>query len=242
MASVKVQGVTLDYHIYNIRARSLKNAVFNMAVGGKFFKGDSDVVVVRALENISFSLDEGDRLGLYGHNGSGKSSLLRVVAGIYPPSKGVVQINGNLSSMVDIGWGTDPEATGLDNIKQFALARGIHPKVVAKSVPEIVEFSGLGAFINLPLRTYSAGMYARLMFSVATAFNVEVLVLDEWLGAGDADFVEKAEERMKTMVDSAKIVVFASHNIRQLKDVCNKIMHLEAGKVVYYGKTKNWTI
>lgn len=240
MASVKVQGVTLDYHIYNIRARSLKNAVFNMAVGGKFFKGESDVVVVRALENISFSLKEGDRLGLFGHNGSGKSSLLRVVAGIYPPTKGAVVVQGALSSMVDIGWGTDPEATGLDNIKQFALARGINPKLVAKSVPEIVEFSGLGAYINLPLRTYSAGMYARLMFSVATAFNVEVLVLDEWLGAGDADFIDKAEARMKSMVNSAKIVVFASHNLKQLKSVCNQIMHLEAGKVVYYGPTKGW--
>jgi lipopolysaccharide transport system ATP-binding protein len=239
-ASVKIQGVTLDYHIYNIRARSLKNAVFNMAVGGKFFKGESDVVVLRALENISFSLGEGDRLGLYGHNGSGKSSLLRVVAGIYPPTRGVRSVQGNLSSMIDMGFGTDPEATGMDNLRQFALSRGIHPKLVAERLPEIVEFSELGAFINLPIRTYSAGMQARLMFSVATAFNVEILVLDEWLGAGDADFQEKAQNRMAGMVDSAKIVVFASHNIKQLKRVCNQIMHLEAGKVVYYGPSETW--
>src|SRR4051812_26004484 len=205
-ASVKIQGVTLDYHIYNIRARSLKNAVFSMAVGGKFFKGESDIVVLRALENISFSLNEGDRLGLYGHNGSGKSSLLRVVAGIYPPTRGLRSVTGNLSSMIDLGFGTDPEATGLENLRQFALSRNIHPKVVAARLPEIIEFSELGAFINLPLRTYSAGMQARLMFSVATAFDVEILVLDEWLGAGDIAFQEKAQDRMAGMVDSAKIV------------------------------------
>lgn len=240
MASVKLQGVTLDYHIYNIRARSLKNAVFNAAVGGKFFKGESDVVVVRALENIGFTLKDGDRLGLYGHNGSGKSSLLRVIAGIYPPTKGIVSVEGRMSSMIDIGWGTDAEASGLENIRQFALARGVHPKVVAERIPGIVDFAELGAYIHLPIRTYSAGMFARLMFGVATGFDVEVLVLDEWMGAGDAAFQEKAKGRMKNMVDSAKIVCFATHSLRQLKEVCNLVMHLEAGKVIYYGPTKSW--
>jgi lipopolysaccharide transport system ATP-binding protein len=240
MASVKLQGVTLDYHIYNIRARSLKNAVFNMAVGGKFFKGESDVVVVRALDNISFHLKDGDRLGLFGHNGSGKSSLLRVIAGIYPPTKGLRQINGKISSMIDIGFGIDPEANGLENIRQFALARNVHPKRVAEAIPSIVEFAELGAYIHLPLRTYSAGMYARLMFAVATAFEVEVLVLDEWMGAGDASFVAKAQARMKSMVDSAKIVCFATHSTKQIKEVCNIVMHLEAGKIIYLGPIEGW--
>ena len=240
MASVKIQGVTLDYHIYNIRARSLKNAVFNAAVGGKFFKGESDVVVVRALDNVSFNLKDGDRLGLYGHNGSGKSSLLRVIAGIYPPTRGLRHIDGEISSMIDIGFGIDPEASGLENIRHFSLARGIHPKRVAATLPEIVEFAELGAYVHLPMRTYSAGMHARLMFAVATAYDVEVLVLDEWMGAGDASFTGKAQARMKSMVNSAKIVCFATHSQKQIREVCNMVIHLEAGKIIYFGPVEGW--
>ena len=241
MASVKLQGVTLDYHIYNIRARSLKNAVFNAAVGGKFFKGESDVVVVRALDNISFQLNDGDRLGLYGHNGSGKSSMLRVIAGVYPPTRGLRTVDGKISSMIDIGFGIDPEASGLENIRHFSLARGVHPKRVEQAIPEIIEFAELGAYIHLPMRTYSAGMHARLMFAVATAYDVEVLVLDEWMGAGDASFTGKAQARMKGMVNSAKIVCFATHSVRQIREVCNMVLHLEAGKVIYFGPTEGWT-
>jgi lipopolysaccharide transport system ATP-binding protein len=239
-AAMELHGVTLDYPIYSVRAQSLRSSVLNLAVGGRFMKDQHDVAVIRALTNIAFRLEEGDRLGLVGHNGSGKTSLLKVIAGIYEPTEGVVDIQGRVTSMISVGAGMDPEATGLQNIYNMGLMRLIRRSVIKERLPAIVEFSELGAFINLPVKTYSAGMVARLSFAVATELDADVLVLDEWLGAGDANFVEKAADRMNRLVENAKIVVLASHSTGLIQTVCNKVCALQGGRMTYFGPTEEY--
>ena len=195
--SVRLDSVTLDYYVYSVRAQSLRNAVFNMAVGGKLYKDQGDITVVRAVDNVSFSLTEGDRLGLIGHNGSGKTSLLKVIAGIYHPSRGRVEVHGDLTSMIAAGAGLDIDATGLQNIRKIGAMRMIPGKVIDQRMGAIVEFSGLGDFVRLPVKTFSSGMMARLMFACATEFDADILVLDEWLSAGDIDFMQKASDRIQ---------------------------------------------
>ena len=238
--SVRLDGVTLDYYIYSVRAQSLRNAVFNMAVGGKLYKDQGDITVVRALENISFNLEEGDRLALIGHNGSGKTTLLKVIAGIYLPARGRVDVQGEMTSMIALGAGLDMDATGLQNIRKMGAMRMIPAKAIDARMGAIVEFSGLGDFVRLPMKTYSQGMMARLMFACATEFEADVLVLDEWLAAGDADFMAKAMERMHGFVDRAKIVVMGTHNFALAQQVCNKVCVMDSGRITYFGPTEGW--
>ena len=238
--SVRLDGVTLDYYIYSVRAQSLRNAVFNMAVGGKLYKDQGDITVVRALENVSFNLEEGARLALIGHNGSGKTTLLKVIAGIYSPMRGRVDVQGNMTSMIAFGAGLDMDATGLQNIRKLGAMRMISNKEIDARMGGIVEFSGLGDFVRLPVKTFSAGMMARLLFACATEFEADVLVLDEWLGAGDADFMEKASARMEGFVDRAKIVILGTHAFGLAEKVCNKVCVLDSGRVAYFGPTEGW--
>lgn len=239
-ASIELYGVTLDYAVYSVRAQSLRTSVMNMAIGGRFMKDQRDITVIRALSNIGFRLEAGDRLGIIGHNGSGKTSLLRVVAGIYEPTEGVVQIQGRISSMISIYSGMDSEASGLQNIYNLALMRMIRKNVIKDRVAAIVEFSELGAFINLPVKTYSAGMVARLAFAVATELNADILILDEWLGAGDASFFEKSATRMERLVEQSNIVVLATHDNGLVRRVCNKVCVLNAGRMTYFGPTESY--
>ena len=238
--SVELFGVTLDYPVYSVRAKSIRSSVMNMAVGGRFMKDNNDIAVIRALSNIAFKIEEGDRLGLIGHNGSGKTSLLKVIAGIYEPTEGVVDIKCRLTSMINVGAGLDPEASGLQNIQNMGLMRMVRKSVIKERVPAIIEFSELGAFIDMPVKTYSAGMIARLVFAVATELPGDILVLDEWLGAGDADFAGKAAARMEAFVERAKIVVLASHSMALIQQVCNKVCVLEGGRMQYFGPTQEY--
>jgi len=238
--SIRLDGVTLDYFIYSVKAQSLRNAVFNLAVGGNLYKSQGDVTVVRALENISLALEEGDRLALVGHNGSGKTSLLKVIAGIYEPQKGFVEVKGQLTSMIAHGAGLDLEASGLQNIRKLGAMRMLPKKLVESRIDSIVEFSELGDFVRLPVKTFSSGMMARLMFACATEFEADILVLDEWLGAGDAAFMQKASNRMHGLVDKAQMVVLGTHNFSMVELVCNKVIELAAGRAVFYGSTADW--
>ena len=237
---VKLTGVTLDYQIYSVRAQSLRTAVFNMAIGGKLYRGQSDITVVRALENVSFSLEDGDRIGLVGHNGSGKTSLLKVVAGVYEPAKGRVERKGSITSMIAHGSGLDVESTGLQNIRKIGQMRMIPDRVINARMDAIVEFSGLGDFVRLPVKTYSAGMMARLMFSCATEFEADILVLDEWLSAGDSAFMQQASARMKAFVDKARIVVLGTHDVNLVTAVCNKVLQLDGGRAAFLGSVEDW--
>ena len=238
--SIELFGVTLDYPVYSVRAQSLRSSVMKMAVGGRLMKDQRDIAVVRALSNIAFKVEEGDRLALIGHNGSGKTTLLKVLAGIYEPTEGVVDIHGRVTSMINLGAGMDPEASGLQNIYNLALMRLIRKSVIKERVPAIVEFSELGSFINMPVKTYSAGMVARLNFAVATELPADILILDEWLGAGDASFRDKASTRMSQFVENAALVVIATHDMGLVQRVCNKVCVLDGGRMSYFGPTEEY--
>jgi len=238
--SVTLSGVTLDYALYSVRAQSLRNAVLNMAVGGRLMAGQNDITVVRALSGVSFKLEDGDRLGLVGHNGSGKTSLLKVLAGIYEPTAGVVDIKGRISSMIAMGAGLDPDATGLQNIKNLGMMQLVPRKELERRLPEIVAFSELGAFINMPFKTYSSGMMARLMFSVITSVSADILIMDEWVSAGDAEFQQKARDRLSGIVDNAKIVIIASHDMHTIRRVCNKVLVMDSGRPAFLGPADEW--
>jgi len=239
---IKLTDVDLDYFVYSLRSQSLRSAVFNLAVGGKMYKAAGDVAAVKALHDINLEINEGDRIALVGHNGSGKTTLLKVIAGIYSPTRGDLKIDGDITSMIAINAGLDMEATGLRNIHKLGLMRRLSRKVIDSRIEAIAEFSGLGDFLHLPVRTYSAGMQARLMFAVATEFEADILVLDEWLSAGDAAFVQKAADRMQRMVEDAKIVVLATHDHDLVRRVCNRVCELQAGKIVFLGSTEDWLV
>lgn len=195
---------------------------------------------IEALRDVSFSLGEGDRLGLVGRNGSGKTSLLKVLYGIYKPTTGRVERNGRIDALFNIRLGFRVEATGRRNIVLRGLINGWSMPEIENRMDDIIEFSEIGEFIDMPLKTYSQGMAARLAFSAATCFTPEILLMDEWIGAGDNPFQEKARERMKELSEGAGIIVLASHNHGLIKSTCNKILELEKGQVKNFSAVEDW--
>lgn len=232
MAHISFRHCDLHLPIYGQINRSLKGAVMATATGGRVATNARDIVVIQALNDINLEIRSGDRVGLYGHNGAGKTSLLRMIAGIYEPTGGELEVSGRISSLLDVALGMDMEATGYENILLRGMILGLFPEQIRKLTPSIVEFSGLGDFVAVPVRTYSSGMVLRLAFSIVTSIQPDILLLDEWLSVGDADFVQKAEERMRSLVDSASILVLASHSRPVIEDVCNIIVTLEHGKII----------
>ena len=233
--SIDLTSVSLEYPAYSVRGRSLRAAAVDLAVGGRLMRShSSDRVFISALDSISLSLVPGDRLALIGPNGSGKSTLLKLIAGIYEPTRGSRVVHGEISSMLDIGLGLDMEATGVDNIKMMACMRGHSPWRLGAKVEEIVAFSELGAYALMPIKMYSSGMVARLMFATATAFSHEILLLEEWLSAGDASFLAKATDRMNSIAEESQIIVTATHNFNLARSVCNKVMVLDHGAVQFF--------
>ncbi len=239
---ITLSGVELSYPVYSIRAHSLRNTIANLAIGGKLLKDGQDIVHVKALDGVSFSLQEGDRMGIIGHNGAGKTTLLKVLAGIYEPDRGLVEVTGRISSMIDIGLGLDAALTGRENVLSMGRMRGFGTKVVVGKMPEIIDFSELGAYIDLPVKTYSAGMMARLVFAVATTLDPDVLLLDEWIGAGDAGFHQKAKERMDEILEKSRVMVLATHNLGLIQSVCNKVLVLDGGRQTYFGDSDGWDL
>jgi lipopolysaccharide transport system ATP-binding protein len=237
---VELQSVDLTYPIYSIKAQSIRNAIANIAVGGKLLRDGRDVIHVSALSNISFSLENGDRLGLIGHNGAGKTTLLKVLAGVYEPDKGTVSVKGRVSSMIDVSLGLDHELTGRDNLINMGRIRGFTTKQIIEKTPEIIEFTDLGQFIDLPMKTYSAGMMTRLIFGVATSLDPEILLMDEWIGAGDKSFFDKATARLNDILTRSRVIVLASHNYNLISGMCNKVLVLDGGKQIYFGDIKGW--
>lgn len=240
MALIELKGVSLSYPVYSIRAQSIRNTVANLAVGGRLLKDGRDVVHVHALRNVNLTLVEGDRLGLIGHNGSGKTTLLKVLAGVYEPDRGRIAIKGRISSMINISLGMDSELTGVENIINMGRMRGLTTKQITALIPIIVEFSDLGQFIDLPLKTYSAGMVTRLVFGVATSVKPDILLMDEWIGAGDAGFFEKAKERIDRILEDSRVMVLATHNVSMITQTCNKLLVLDSGQQSYFGDVQGW--
>ena len=195
-------------------------------------KDATNRVLVRALDNLNFEFHEGDRVGLVGHNGSGKSTLLQVLAGIYEPAAGELLVNGKITSMLGITLGMDADVTGLENIYIRGRLMGLTRGKIDTMVDEIANFAGIGDYLHLPMRTYSSGMSMRLAFAIATSVEADIILMDEWLSVGDADFVSKAKERLTDLVGKARLVVIASHDHAMIAEQCNTILRLEHGKIV----------
>jgi homopolymeric O-antigen transport system ATP-binding protein len=231
MTVIVGRDVVVEFPIYGSDSRSLKKSLVRAATGGALARDAAQRVVVRALDNVSFEFHEGDRIGLVGHNGAGKSTLLRVLAGIYEPASGHVEVNGRVTSMLSITLGMDMEGTGLENIYMRGHVMGASAARIRSMVDEIADFAGIGDYLHLPMRTYSSGMQMRLAFAVSTSLEADIILMDEWLAVGDAEFVTKANERLNRLVNGARIVVIASHNLAFVKGLCNHVFRLEHGKL-----------
>ena|ERR1700722_4214268 len=234
MACVEVEDVSLVYPIYGSNARSFKATLINKATGGRLGKSSGNVIV-EALKDVSFKLDSGDRLALIGHNGAGKSTLLKVLAHIYQPNKGVVKVKGRVNCLFDIMMGMDQEMNGYENIMLRGLILGLSKAEIKKIVPLVEEFSELGDFMKVPIKSYSSGMKMRLAFGIITSVNSEILLIDEVVNIGDAKFIEKAKAQMTSLVHQSEFMVLSSHDTHLVKEFCNKALWLEKGNVKFFG-------
>ncbi|MFC4624740.1 ABC transporter ATP-binding protein [Daeguia caeni] len=239
MTHIKLQNVSVEFPIFNSTTRSFKNKVLSVATGGKIERKTDRIVIIRGLDNINLTLNEGDRVGLIGHNGAGKTTLLRVLSGIYTPTQGHAIIHGQAVSLININLGIDPDATGRQNIRLRCAMMGMTPQEIAEKIEDICEFTDLGEFLDVPLRTYSTGMQLRLAFSASTSIKPEILIMDEWLSTGDENFKERANQRMQSLVDSTKILILASHSKALLAKNCNRIIWLEHGRIKMDGQPQD---
>ncbi len=235
MASLILENVTVDFPIYGSQ-KSFRGAL-RSATGGLIKREGQhhDRVKVRALDNLCLTLKHGDRLGIVGHNGAGKSTLLRVCAGVYEPTQGRVFIEGRVSSLFITSPGLDIEDTGYENILTCGLFLGMTREEIARKTPDIEQFSELGDYLSLPVRTYSTGMLTRLGFAIATVIDPEILVLDEGLGAGDARFAERAKQRVDALIERSSILVLASHSDVLIQSLCNKAILMHSGRIELVG-------
>jgi ABC-2 type transport system ATP-binding protein len=240
MASIQLNDVVVSFPVYDQSSRSLKKRIVSATTGGRL-QSDSPsgkISVVQALDGVTLSFRQGDRVALIGHNGAGKTTLLRVLAGIYEPTIGTIRLDGEIAPLFDVSLGMDPESTGYENIVLRGLFLGLSRKEIDDRVDEIAEFTELGNFLNLPIRTYSAGMRTRLAFAVSTSIEPDILLLDEGIGAGDAAFLAKANERLHEFTKKAAIIVLASHTTELVKKMCDTAVLMEHGKVVSVGTTR----
>ena len=221
--------------IFNSSSRSLTNSIVSAATGGVLTAQRGGHISIEALKNVDLEISSGDRLGIMGHNGSGKSTLLRLLSGIYEPSSGKIERSGSISSLVDISLGINAENTGRENIFLRGKLMGLSKKEIDEKIDEIIDFSELGDYINLPVRIYSSGMLLRLAFSVSTSITADILIMDEWLSVGDGAFAERASNRLRELVDRSEILVIASHTRSLIEKTCNKVVWIEHGVIKKIG-------
>lgn len=231
MAHIDLSRVTVEFPVFNAVQRSLKNRILGVATGGILSKRHDGVVIVRALDNVTLDIQEGTRLGIVGHNGAGKTTLLRLLGGIFHPTQGSLKTEGNCVSLINIGLGIDPEATGRENIKLRAAMMGAPTGQMGSIVEDVQAFADLGDFLDLPFRTYSSGMQLRLAFAASTAIKSEILIMDEWLSLGDEGFRTRSDTRLRKMVDATRILVLASHSKELLLRNCTRLIWLEHGRI-----------
>ena len=231
MASISLSNVCIDYPVFGAHATSLKRTVVAAVTGGMIGR-ETGVTTIHALQDITLTLRKGDRLGIMGHNGAGKTTLLRTLAGVYPPTKGRYRRQGSLSSLIDPMLGVEPEFSGYENIKLCGILKGLTPQEITALTPEIADFSGLGEYLDMPVRTYSTGMLMRLAFSIATTVRADILIMDEWLSVGDASFRQKSEQRIREVVDAAGILVLASQSRHLIEKECTRLVELSHGRIV----------
>jgi len=233
-----LRKVCVDFPIYQGSSRSLKKALLATSTHGNLARDALDRINIRALSDVSIDIVNGDRVGLIGLNGAGKTTLLKVLAGVYEPTQGRFASSGSVSSLLDIQVGLNPDATGRENIILRGMYMGIHPREMRSRATEVAEFTELGHYIDMPVRTYSAGMMIRLAFSISTCIPPDILIMDEWLTAGDAQFLEKAQRRVEDFVRGSSILVLASHSTELVERWCNRGILLHQGRVMITGPIK----
>lgn len=226
MTKVELKNVVVQFPIYSFHSRSLKNSIVSKMTGGKIGRNISNQIAVTALHNLSLKLEPGDRLGVMGPNGAGKSTLLRVIAGIYEPTQGSVEVRGRIASLINISLGMELEASGYENIRMRGVMMGLSLKQIKSLEEEIADFTELGPYLNMPIRSYSTGMHMRLGFAVSTAVPADILLMDEWLSVGDEAFKIKAEKRLGEYVKKSSILVIASHSKETIEKLSNKTLNL----------------
>ncbi len=234
MAKIELHDVSLTFTLRKAVRLSLKEFLLN----GMFMNSRNPLVRVPALVDVDLSVKDGERIGIIGHNGAGKSTLLKMLAGVYPPTHGTRLVEGKICSLFDITLGFEPDATGRENIMYRAYLQGETPRTLRPKQKQIEDFSELGDFLDTPVRYYSAGMAVRLAFSIATAIEPEVLLIDEVLSVGDLSFQNKAGQRMKDMMATASLMVMVSHDLGSIEKLCTKAIWLEHGRIVASGPAK----
>ena len=227
--AIEVDNVSMKFNLSREKVDSLKDYIF------KTIKREIQYNEFWALKNVSFSVEKGDRVGIIGLNGAGKSTLLKVISGVFKPTEGHVDKHGKMVPLLELGAGFDPQYTGKENIYLYGAMLGYTKKFIDSKYDEIVEFSELQKFMDVPVKNYSSGMKSRLGFSIATVVEPKILILDEVLSVGDAKFRKKSEKKIMSMFDSGVTVLFVSHSLEQVQRLCNKAMILEKGKLIAYG-------
>ena len=227
--AIEVDNVSMKFNLSREKVDSLKDYIF------KTIKREIQYNEFWALKNVSFSVEKGDRVGILGLNGAGKSTLLKVISGVFKPTEGHVDKHGKMVPLLELGAGFDPQYTGKENIYLYGAMLGYTKKFIDSKYDEIVEFSELQNFMDVPVKNYSSGMKSRLGFSIATVVEPKILILDEVLSVGDAKFRKKSEKKIMSMFDSGVTVLFVSHSLEQVQRLCNKAMILEKGKLIAYG-------
>ncbi|WP_198375810.1 ABC transporter ATP-binding protein [Neoroseomonas rubea] len=234
MALIDAAGLAIEFPLYHHNARSLKQRLISSS-GLRLRKDDDNRIVVAALRDLTFRIGKGERVALVGPNGAGKTTLLRTVAGVYEPVAGRLLVEGEIGSLIDPAAGMDPLLTGRENVILRALYRGMTEAEGRALAEEVAGFAGLGDFLDMPIRGYSAGMNVRLAFAMATAMTPEILLMDEWFLAGDAEFMARAEERLAKLVTGAEILLIATHDMGVVRKWCTRAIKLEGGRIVADG-------
>lgn len=247
MLEIITENACIEFPVYDSQRRSLRHTLLVEKIGSRFKpKGGAHVggdiavnnegqIIVNALEDISFHIKEGDRVGLIGANGAGKSTLLRMLSGVYEPIRGELTVNGKTTPLFDFNEGIDMDTTGIEAIRSRCVILGVPPERIEEYAKDIAEFTELGDYLYMPLRTYSTGMMVRLSFGAVTAVDPEILLLDELVGGGDAHFIDKAQKRMDGFLKTAGILVIATHGMSILRRFCNKAIFLDHGRLVEFG-------
>jgi teichoic acid transport system ATP-binding protein len=230
--AVEVENLSVRYRALVEKHQTMKSALRRLG------RSSHEVKQIKALNDVSFSVNHGEFLGVIGHNGAGKSTLLRTIAGILPPTQGRVLVNGHVTTLLSVGIGFNSELTGRENIKLGGLANGLKPKEIAEREEEIAEFSGLGEFIDYPMKTYSSGMYGRLGFAVAVNMDPDILLIDEALSAGDAAFRDKASQKIQELVGRARAIILVSHGLAAVQEMATEALWLDHGRIMRHGKPK----
>jgi ABC-2 type transport system ATP-binding protein len=235
VAAIFFNSVGVDIPIFDVRHASLKNALLGRTIGGRFAQSGS-YMIVNALKNLNFEAHDGDRIALVGDNGAGKSTMLRVASHVYPPTAGTVHVVGKVSPMFDTSIGINMDATGLENIQIAGTIWGMTRAQIKNSIDDIVDFTELGDYLQIPIRTYSTGMLLRLAFAIATIREPEILLIDEVIGVGDSSFLKKSFVRLLQLVERSRILMVASHQDETLRRLCNKAVWLDHGSLMAYGE------